>query len=307
NTLRNIFWSNVALGNLKIDNVSVTFCQKLANSWSREHPKRFKQYLNYAGMVFKYAETLDEIKKNPLDRIIIPVVFDDERAKKNFYSREELLDFLAAYKKVDQPKRYTLFLLLAYTGLRKGEALSLTWRDIDFKRKTITINKTLASGKNGVRLIQRPKTKASNGTISIDDTVINALKEWRAQQNNILKRFGHIASIDQLVFSQDEDNSLLYSRTPLTWLQVFYQHHPNMKKSTVHGFRHTHASLLFEAGADMKQAQDRLRHTNIKTTMNTYIHVTQEGKDETASLFDNFMANGKHVGQTLGQTKNPLE
>lgn len=122
----------------------------------------------------------------------------------------------------------------------------------------------MASGKNGARLIQRPKTKASNGTISIDDTVINALKEWRAQQNNILKRFGHIASIDQLVFSQDEDNSLLHSRTPLTWLQVFYQHHPNMKKITVHGFRHTHASLLFEAGADMKQAQDRLRHTNIK-------------------------------------------
>ena len=52
-----------ALGNLKIDNVSVTFCQKLANNWSREHPKRFKRYLNYAGMVFKYAETLDEIKK----------------------------------------------------------------------------------------------------------------------------------------------------------------------------------------------------------------------------------------------------
>lgn len=80
-----------------------------------------------------------------------------------------------------------------------------------------------------------------------------------------------------------------------------------MKKITVHGFRHTHASLLFEAGADMKQAQDRLRHTSIKTTMNTYIHVTQEGKDETASLFDDFMANGKRVGQTLGQTKKPLE
>lgn len=296
-----------ALGNLKIDNVSVTFCQKLANNWSREHPKRFKRYLNYAGMVFKYAETLDEIKKNPLERIIIPVVFDDEEAKKNFYSREELLAFLAAYKKLNQPKRYTFFLLLGFTGLRKGEALALTWRDIDFNRKTITINKTLAAGKNGARLIQRPKTKASNGTISIDSTVITALKEWRVRQNSILKRLDHIASTEQLVFSQDEDNSLLYSRTPLTWLQVFYHHHPNIKKITVHGFRHTHASLLFEAGADMKQAQDRLRHTNIKTTMNTYIHVTQEGKDETASLFDDFMANGKRVGQTLGQIKTPLE
>ncbi|WP_371127913.1 tyrosine-type recombinase/integrase [Enterococcus hirae] len=86
-----------------------------------------------------------------------------------------------------------------------------------------------------------------------------------------------------------------------------YHHHPNIKKITVHGFRHTHASLLFEADADMKQAQDRLRHSNIKTPMNTYIHVTQEGKDETASLFDDFMANGKHVGQSLGQKKNPTQ
>lgn len=297
-----------ALGNLKIDNISVTFCQKLANAWAQKYPKRFKRYLNYAGMVFKYAETVDEVKKNPIERVIIPVAFVDvEEDKKNFYSREELLDFLAAYNEMNQPKRYTFFLVLAFTGLRKGEALALTWRDIDFKRKTIKINKTLATGKNGARLIQQPKTKASNSIISIDDTVITALKEWRIHQNSILNRFGHIPSTEQLVFSQDEDNSLLYPRTPLTWLQVFYHHHPDIKKITVHGFRHTHASLLFEAGANMKQAQDRLRHSNIKTTMNTYIHVTQEGKDETASLFDDYMTNGKRVGQFLGQIKTPLE
>ncbi|WP_425324775.1 hypothetical protein [Listeria aquatica] len=61
-----------------------------------------------------------------------------------------------------------------------------------------------------------------------------------------------------------------------------------MKKITIHGFRHTHALLLFETGANMKQAQDCPRHTNIKTTMNTNIHVTQKGKDETASIFERF-------------------
>ncbi|EMF0089963.1 tyrosine-type recombinase/integrase [Enterococcus hirae] len=121
----------------------------------------------------------------------------------------------------------------------------------------------------------------------------------------------HIYKNTYCTFAQKKRYSslylFLYSRTPLTWLQVFYHHHPNIKKITVHGFRHTHASLLFEADADMKQAQDRLRHSNIKTPMNTYIHVTQEGKDETASLFDDFMANGKHVGQSLGQKKNPTQ
>ena len=77
--------------------------------------------------------------------------------KQNFYSREELLTFLATYKKLDQPKGYTFFLLLAFTELRKGEALTLTWRDVDFSNKTLIIDKTLAAGKNGTRLIQRPK------------------------------------------------------------------------------------------------------------------------------------------------------
>lgn len=59
---------------------------------------------------------------------------------------------------------------------------------------------------------------------------------------------------------------------------------------TVHGFRHTHASLLFEAGATIKEVQERLGDLDIQTTMNVYAHVTDASKDKTADLFARFMA-----------------
>lgn len=58
---------------------------------------------------------------------------------------------------------------------------------------------------------------------------------------------------------------------------------------TIHGFRHTHCSLLFEAGIDMQNVKDRLGHSDIKTTMNIYAHVTKTERSKTADLFGDFM------------------
>ncbi len=63
----------------------------------------------------------------------------------------------------------------------------------------------------------------------------------------------------------------------------------NIPRITVHGFRHTHCSLLFEAGATPKQVQDRLGHKDITTTMNIYAHVTRNKKQEIADQFSDFM------------------
>ncbi|WP_330896417.1 tyrosine-type recombinase/integrase [Brevibacillus brevis] len=63
----------------------------------------------------------------------------------------------------------------------------------------------------------------------------------------------------------------------------------NLHPITVHGLRHTHASLLFEAGASIKEVQERLGHSDIKMTMNIYTHVTRTVKEQTASLFEKFM------------------
>lgn len=298
-----------ALGSYKIKAITVTACQKQANIWCKEHPNRFYRYINYAEMVFKYAESIGEISFNPMEKIIKPTpsedLEDNDSETSNFYSRQELLDLLKELRKHYPLKRFVFFSLLAYTGVRKGEALSLTWKDIDFKNRTLTVSKTIAIGKNGAILIQKPKTKASIRTISLDTNTVDLLKEWRINQTKRIEELGLVYNVEQLVFSKDEDNSFMNPRTPQTWLDTLYRKNKKLRQITPHGFRHTHASLLFEAGASMKQVQARLGHSNIKTTMNVYTHVTKEGRDKTADIFSEYMHKGKGLGQSLGQKKTP--
>lgn len=109
----------------------------------------------------------------------------------------------------------------------------------------------------------------------------------------------------QLLFSKT-GNQLMYPRTPQSWLESFYIKNPDMFRISPHGFRHTHASLLFAGGATMKQVQSRLGHSTIKTTMNVYTHVTKADEEETADIFASFIEQGKILGQNLGQKKSPL-
>lgn len=295
------------IGERMIKKITIKDCQILANSWATSSPKRFHRHINYVGMVFKYAVSIEEIKSNPIEKISMPHVQEEtpKEGDHNFYDRANLLNFLEQMGKKYPMKRYMFFSLLAYTGMRKGEALALTWRDIDLKKNTLNINKTQAIGKGGALLIQTPKTQASRRIISLDAGTVELLKEWRQLQQKELQQLGFMPAVDQLVFSTTEHNTMLLPRTPQAWLDSFYNKHKAMPRITAHGFRHTHASLLFEAGASMKQVQTRLGHSTIKTTMNVYTHVTQEGKEETALIFGDFMKHGKNLGQTLGQTKKP--
>lgn len=72
-------------------------------------------------------------------------------------------------------------------------------------------------------------------------------------------------------------------------LKRIYQKNPGLSQINIHAFRHTHASLLFAAGASIKDVQSRLGHTDIKTTMDIYTHVTDEAKKKTAEMFQKYM------------------
>ncbi len=291
------------LGSLFIHKISVNYCQKLANEWSIENSNRYKRYINYAGMIFKYAVSTDQLQTNPMERITLPICQNINDNYRKYYERNELIDFLERMKNQYPIVRYTFFSLLAYTGIRKGEALVLQWSDIDFSRKKLTINKTLASGKNGELLIQTPKTKESNRTISIDDHTVELLKIWQVSQTQELKSQNITIKPTQYLFTKF-DNYLMYPRTPQSWLESFYNRNRDMYRISPHGFRHTHASLLFASGATMKQVQTRLGHSTIKTTMNVYTHVTKQDEEETASIFATFMEQGEKLGQNRSQ-KNP--
>lgn len=93
---------------------------------------------------------------------------------------------------------------------------------------------------------------------------------------------------EQYLFTTFPGNEKLIPARANDLLKWIYKKYPQ-KKITLHGFRHTHASLLFEAGATIKEVQTRLGHSSSKTTLNIYTHVTQSKKQEVAQKFSNYI------------------
>ena len=149
-------------GALYLDKITIPYCQKTVNDWS-ETLSKFPQLKNYTSKVLDYAVTLELIKSNPMRKIIMPrkkVDVSGEKLEK-FFTKEELQEFFGCLAKEEgwSYKWTTIYRVLAFSGMRVGEALALTWKDIDFEGQTVTVNKTLTRGQKNALIIQDTKDK----------------------------------------------------------------------------------------------------------------------------------------------------
>lgn len=164
----------------------------------------------------------------------------------------------------------------------------MTWDDIDLEQGMLTINKTAAlNNKNQVEATT-PKTKHSNRTISLDELTVQVLKKWKIKQKEYLLMYViKTLKEDQLVFASKSNNYLAMTRPNQLLARLCDKYgFPNI---SIHGFRHTHCSLLFEAELSAKEVQDRLGHSDIQTTLNIYTHITKKQKDVVAEKFANYV------------------
>ena len=176
--------------------------------------------------------------------------------------------------------------------------MALTWNDIDFTNQTLSVNKTLAEGLNHRQFIDTPKTRSSIRTISVDSKTVEVLKEWRTQQRVLSLKHGHnTSSKHQEIFTNVETNKRLNRVYANETLNLICKKN-NFKRITVHGFRHTHCSLLFEAGLSVQEVQDRLGHGDIQTTMGIYAHVTEKQREKVAEKFANYVSFSNNVFKT---------
>lgn len=150
------------------------------------------------------------------------------------------------------------------------------------------INKALARGEDNQLYVKATKTKGSTRTIKIDKVTLDILEVWKKRQKQEYLKLGiNTLNPNQLIFSNEHNEYLQPTKTRKWIIQV--QEKYNLEKITTHGLRHTHCSLLFEAGATIKEVQVRLGHTDVKTTMNIYTHVTEKAKEISAEKFANYM------------------
>lgn len=295
-------------GNLKISKISIPYCQKQVNYWYSYY-KKYSNLIGLTSSVFKYALSLRLIRNNPMDAVIRPKrkkQIDEERYSAPYYEKEELLAFLEIAKNYPDPI-YPIFRILAFTGLRKGELLALRWKDIDFDKGTLSVKQTLATCDKWEIKFQVPKTEKSLRTISIDSETLQVIKRWQLKQKENFLKIGIKPTKDgeQLLFVSEE-NKPLYLDYVNHNLKIIIKEN-NLKYITPHGFRHTHCSLLFESGASLKEVQVRLGHTDIKTTMDIYTHVTKRQTEETANRFADFMRFTEEKRENLQKVKSMVK
>lgn len=267
---------------IRIESISVSMMQQIVLKLSKRYTA-YSLYLSVVNRVFKFAMSLGIVQANPVDRIIRPKQ-QPPKSEKIALAKEELNQFLTLAKEHARPVLYAAWHTLAYTGLRKGELLGLEWSDIDLDNKVISVQHNLVMV-NGKYRIQSPKTRKSIRKITIDDTTASVLKSWKLKQKKLFFKNG--VKNSNIVFSGSSGEYLDKSHFRVS-LKKFLKRY-DLPAITVHGLRHTHASLLFEAGVEPKTISDRLGHANIQTTLDMYTHLNDNQRSDVADRLLKFL------------------
>lgn len=191
------------------------------------------------------------------------------KAQLNYWSIEEFKEFLNLF----EPEEYNyqlLFTCLFFTGMRLGEALALTWNDIEFTTQTIHITKSIYISK-GISYISTTKTKAGMRRITIHKKLNDELKEWKKTQYKLLINF-NTGDINELQIFQNSPMVITKNATEKFYKKIL-KRDPHLKRIRIHDFRHSHASLLINQGEDYLVVKERLGHASITTTIDTYSHL----------------------------------
>ncbi|MGH3720552.1 MAG: tyrosine-type recombinase/integrase [Pseudonocardiaceae bacterium] len=185
----------------------------------------------------------------------------------------QFLDYAA-----DEPL-YALFHLIAFRGLRRGEACGLPWSETDFTGQTITITAQITQI-GWAAEFGEPKSDASGRVVSLDTDTTTVLRAHRARQNLARRALGESWVDSGLVFT-DTDGSPLHPAKVTTRFQDLITE-ARLPPIRLHDLRHGAATLTLATGADLKIVQDLLGHSSITITADTYAHVLPELARETA-------------------------
>ncbi|MCY9593761.1 tyrosine-type recombinase/integrase [Paenibacillus chitinolyticus] len=252
------------LGHKKIDKITavdldIFYSDLLKDGVSRGYIKNIAQVIS---KTFKQASIWNYIIKNVAKESSSPSYKPKEMS---IWTEEQLTHFLQESREFE---RHALYVLAGTSGMRIGEILALDWDDIDFKKSTVSITKSLKHTKQKGLHVKRPKTENSKRVIHIPHSTLQVLIEHKNKQ---------LPGVS-IVF----DNKGSYFYTNNVWRYFISDSAKvGMPRIRLHDLRHTHASILLSWGYNAKVVAERLGDT-VETVMNTYAHVLPNMQEEVA-------------------------
>lgn len=285
------------IGSMRISDVKPMHCKVVLNRMDAIYAgSTIRQTYIAMGTMLRCAVMNDIITKHPMDgvRYTKPVrAVDDIK----FLTVEEQAAFLETAKR---SHNYAQYALLLETGLRTAEMIGLTWDAIDWKKRTLTVNKTLEyRHQQGYWRAGPPKTATSYRTIPLTDTAYQLLRKCYDERSN-RKESETLSQILEYVDRRTGEKNYLVMRdlvfvnfrTGEPAKNSSYDTHlyklcdeAKIKRFCMHALRHTYATRAIECGMQPKVLQRLLGHSSIKTTMDRYVHVTDDSLTKAVQQF----------------------
>lgn len=257
----------IKLKDLRPDHIQSLYSQKLSQGLSRRTVQLLHVNLRTA---LKQAVKWGLVARNVTDFVQAP---RPDKPSHTFFTKEQLNKFLESVK---GDKWEVIFILLVYCGLREGEVLGIHYEDCDMVNRVINVRHTVVTLKKGL-MIGEPKTKASKRAVTLPKIAYDALK-------------AHLDQLDRnhgLIFTTSADTPIY----PRNFIRHFKSRlvEAGLPDIRVHDLRHSHASLLLASGVNPKLVQERLGHSTIALTLDTYSHVIPSLQEEVAKRMDDLM------------------
>lgn len=220
-----------------------------------------RKYYNTSDTILNFIDNFKEVNKI--------------KKEMQFFTYEEFQKFISVVEEFDYK---TFYEVLYYLGLRQGEATALTWNDINFNKKEVSINKTLTTKLKGqLYTVSSPKTKKSNRVLPIPKKLLGSLKimEEKAKKKKYFNK-GWFVFGDELPFRE----------TTIQVKKNKYCKLAEVKQIRIHDFRHSCASFLIQHGASIVLVSKYLGHSKISITLDTYTHLYENELKKVSNLID---------------------
>lgn len=303
NTLRNYserYQQNIqpVIGNMRISDVKPMHCKAVLNGMDADYAgSTIRQTYITMGTVFKSALLNDIIAKHPMESVRYTKPVRDA-SDIRYLTVDEQRQFLTTAANSHNYRQYALIL---ETGLRTGEMIGLTWDAIDWKNRTLTVNKTLEYRHNqGSWRAGSPKTKSSYRTIPLTNRAYNILlevyktRDSRKQSDTLSQVLEYIdRRTGKTMRFVMKDLVFINYRTGEPAKNSSYDTHlyklcdvAGIKRFCMHTLRHTFATRAIERNVQPKVLQQLLGHASIKTTMDRYVHVTDDSMVRAVRQFE---------------------